>query len=512
MTFNSILFKIDEKFDDSNPQPEFFEDLNLNVVVEEITKEKEAYNLKPFFYHSLKNIDNVVFRQEIMKNIEQEDVFKAIKSFASSMLLVAEGIKKSESLSCIHQKERWHLDSVYLYCQSVEQLYDSLCKLPLSAEGFLLFLSYLKSYTSSEEFKTMYEHSKRLKDELNKIRYTLFIKENKIRVERYKNEDNYADEILAVFERFRQNEVEDYEYKFHDTEYANHIESEILKSVAKLNQPLFDDLREFADGYENFQDELIKRFDREIEFYISYLEYIKKIESFGLKFCYPSVNKDKNDIHNIEGFDIALAYKLANENKTAVSNDFYLKNGERIFIVTGPNQGGKTTFARAFAQMHYLAKLGLKTPGSEAKLLFFDNMFTHFEIEEKIETLIGKLESDLIRVKDIMQKASPQSIIVMNEIFSSTSLQDAIFLAKQVLKSVLETDCLCVFVTFLDELASMSNKIVSMVSTVREDDVSVRTYKIVRKKADGVSYAISVAQKHCLNYECLSKRLKRIEK
>ncbi len=509
MIFQSILFKEEEGFNPNQQEPEFFEDLNLNLIVDEITKTKEAYDLKPFFYYSLKNIENITYRQKILKDIEQKDVFGALKEFESAMNYIRGGLQKAEKLSCKYQKERWFLDSVDLYCASVVKLHSSLSESSLNSEGLLSFKAYLESYIASDKFKEMLEHTKVLRQGLDEVKYTLFIKENKIRVENYKNEKDYGKTILEVFERFRQFDVEDFKAEFHNLEYANHIEIEILKCVAQLNRALFDDLERYCSTYENFMDTHIKKFDREVQFYLSYLEYIKPLEDLQLRFCYPQTVQSKDDIQNQEGFDMALGYKLAKEDRAVVSNDFYLKGKERIIIVTGPNQGGKTTFARAFGQIHFLASLGLKVPGSKAKLLLFDNIFTHFEKEESIQTLIGKLENDLVRIKDILQKATDRSIIIMNEIFSSTSLHDALFLAQQVLNEIIKIDSLCVFVTFLDALTELSDKIVSMTSTVRDDDVSLRTYKIKRRQADGIAYAVSIAKKHGLTYECLVDRLKR---
>jgi DNA mismatch repair ATPase MutS len=509
MTFHSILFeKIEDSIEKKLKAPEFFVDLNLDQIIDAITVSKKEYDLKSFFYTSLKDISEIKYRHEIMMELENKILFEIIKSFEQKMRMMYEYIVDIDKFYYKYQKEKWFLDAVEVYCDAVNDLVNDIKVVDLKSRGFLDFRKFIINYVKSSEFMSLLEETKKLEIDLLSVKYCLLIKGNHIKVFKYESEIDYGSEVVETFKKFKHEEAKDYSYKFYNNLGMNHVEAGVLDLVAKLYPDIFLNLDNYYKKNADYLDETIKNFDREVQFYIAYLEYLEKFKETGLKFCYPKIADNNKEIYNYEGFDLALANKVINQNSFVVCNDFYLKDKERIFVVSGPNQGGKTTFARTFGQLHYLASIGCHVPGRDAQLFLFDRLFTHFEKEENIRNLSGKLQDDLLRIYDILNQATPNSIIIMNEIFSSTTLKDAIFLGEKVMKKIIQLDLLSVCVTFIDELACLSDKIVSMVSTVTPEDSALRTYKIVRSSSDGRAYAISIAEKYRLTYDCIKERIK----
>jgi DNA mismatch repair protein MutS len=509
LPFYSILF--DEPAQGTGnlarDEPAFFADLNLDQVIGFITRGREEYDLAPFFYTVLHSVEAIAYRHAILHDLEDKALFGSVAAFSQKMRAMRDHMSQAAKLHYRAQQQSWFLDAAGIYCDAIAALARDLTLAELRSHGLRAFRDYLAAYTQSDEFAALAAETRKLKEQLSGIRYCLHIFGDRIRVTRYDSEADYSADVAATFAKFKQGAVKDYRAKFPALADMDHVEAGILDGVIQLYPETFSALNDYCDHHHDYLDRTVAGFDREVQFYVACLEFVRYFGATGLTFCYPQVSGQSKEILGRQVFDVALASKLASEKSPVVCNDFYLKDPERIFVVSGPNQGGKTTFARTFGQMHYLASIGCLVPGSEARLFLFDRMFTHFERGENLKDLRGKLEDDLIRIHEVLDQATAASIIVLNEIFTSTTLQDAVFLGTRVLERIIQLGLLCVCVTFVDELASLGPATVSMVCAVLPENPAIRTYKIARRPADGLAYAVAIAEKYGLTYEALRERV-----
>ncbi|MBN2551282.1 MAG: hypothetical protein JXB06_00870 [Spirochaetales bacterium] len=492
----------------SSDQPSCFHDLNLDQVMDRLTAGRKEYRLEPFFYTLLHNEEEAFYRHEVFQDLEKQHLLAAVTSFAAEMRVMRRYVAFAEKLDYRYEKKRWLLEGIDVYCRAVSALAQELLDADIGSCGLAALRDHVRYHVQSGSFRSLQSEAEDLKEELSKIRYCLLIDGLAVKVHRYASEQDYAPEVEHTFAKFRHDAQQSYLVDIRSPANLNHVEAQALDCVARLFPEVFARLDSFCDENREFADAAIVTFDREVQFYVSYLELTAPLRRAGLGRCYPRLASCAADTYSLEGYDLALACKLVAEGNEVVCSDFHLSGEERVLVVTGPNQGGKTTFARAIGQLHYLAALGCPVPGRRAHLILADAVFTHFGRRENLAELRGKLEDDLLRIHGILTRSTERSVIIMNEIFTSTTLQDALFLSRSILDQVLETGSVGVLVTFLDELAAAGPHTVSMVAAVDPQDPMVRTFKVLPGPADGLAYALSLAARHRLSYESIKERVR----
>jgi len=509
-SFHSILFAGEPP---TGPEPleastsaQVLVDLNLRQVFRAALRGTDEPELAELFHRPAPDVETVRYRQQVCADLDTPGLRAQL---ATSRERMARVTRLANPKSTVHryQRLRWLLDAAEAYGEALVELAAALDGAQLQSPGMLGFRDYLAAYSGSPGFARLLADARRVRASLERVRYNVAIEDLRVRVLPYRDEPDYGAEIETVFERFSQGSVQDRTFRF-PAAHMTRVDAEIVERVGRLFPEVFGELERFGERHRGFVDPTIARFGRETGFYLAYLDLIEPLRSRGLSFCLPEVAED-GEVCATQAFDLALAIKLDENARIPVANDFALSGPERVLVVTGPNQGGKTTFARMFGQLHHIANLGLPVPGSHARLRLFDRLFTHFDRRERLEDMTGKLEDDLLRLRVIVDAATSRSIAILNESLSSTTAEDSLFISERILRRLIERDALCVFVTFLDELSRLGSATVSMVAVADAEDPTIRTHRVVRRPADGLAHALALSERYSLGYADVRERLAR---
>ncbi len=492
----------------SEPAPACLADLNLDQVIAAITKGRDVPALRAVFHAPLDDPSDVAYRQEVFRDLSDDALRAHVEAFARSMRDYRAHARRAERIRNPLRRQRLRLDGASMYCAALTAITDVLSRHDLSSRGLRDIAAYLHDYVRSPAFVTLRNDVQRCERELDAVTYGLTVLEDRVRVRRASGQHDYGAAVARTFARFRRDTILEQERDEGDGIDMNYVEAAILELVARLYPDAFATLAAFAERYVDDVDPVVERFEREVQFYLAYLAYTQRFEPMGLRFCLPEVVTADKQVQARDTFDLALADTLREEDGAIVCNDFRLDAAERMLVVTGANQGGKTTFARMFGQLHYLAALGCPVPGRAARLFLFDELLTHFDREEDLRTLQGKLQEELTRLQALLDRATSRSIVIMNEAFSSTAADDALALGRDTLERLLATDVLGVYVTFVEELSRFDARIASVTATVDPDQPARRTFKLVRKPADGHAHALAIARAYRLTYDELRLRLR----
>lgn len=252
----------------------------------------------------------------------------------------------------------------------------------------------------------------------------------------------------------------------------------------------------------------------EIEFFVKGAAFMQRLLERDCSLCRPEIAPAGERVFVAKGlYNPCVALKIEDE---IVSNDAEFDDTSRIFILTGPNRGGKSVHTCAVGLAQAMMQLGMFVPAESARISPADAVFTHFTTGADDTIDKGRLGEECSRLRDIFDKVTPLSLVLLDESFSSTGAYEAAYIAAEVLAAFSRVQCRCLFSTHLHELAARIDEINararadggSFIDTLVAgiEGEGRRSFKIYRAKPDGKSYARDIAEKYGLTYEEIIKR------
>ncbi|MEU8899387.1 DNA mismatch repair protein MutS [Nocardia sp. NPDC048505] len=478
-------------------------DLRLDQVIPAIVGSPDDYDLAALFRRPVRDHDTVRYRQEVFADLAHNETRAVFDNFAAGLRRMRRRRADAARLQDPRQRQRWHLDAAADYLTVLAAMAQALPSLPLTSRALRNWRDVVVEAVAGPEITGLTADVRAVQQALAAVRYSIRILDTAtLAVGPADGKSDYTATITDLLARFGAGPPppSPAQPQWPD---MNQMEEQILDRVAALAPEAFGLLADFADRHPEFADPAVVTFDREIHFYLRYLDFLTTLAA---PTCLPRIVDAHGGIGAEAAFDVALASKPG-RTEPLVCNDFELSGPERVLVVTGPNQGGKTTFARMIGQLTYLAALGCPVPARSARLSLPDRLMTHFERAEQATDADGRLLAELERVRETLAHATPDSLLILNESFSSTSTLDGARISGQILDRIIEAGSVAVWVTFFVELAAARPETVSMVAGTEPDDPARRTFRIVRRAADGQAHAVVLAERYGLTYDLVTARV-----
>ena len=285
-----------------------------------------------------------------------------------------------------------------------------------------------------------------------------------------------------------------------------YLETVINKMLGSLVKKLRDTLTKYA----NVAIVNISSLIPEFVYYIRFAEFIGRLTDAGARFCEAEVS-DSTDMTARGFYNLKLAVNLEDKSEI-VPNDLDFDTDHTLYILTGANRGGKTTITQAVGQLFALAQGGIYVPAESFAYRPVDCIYTHFPADEDKTMDLGRLGEECIRFKEIYTDCTADSLVLMNETFSTTSFEEGYYIARDSVRALMEKNVRTIYNTHMHKLASdaeelnRGNEGARVASLIMKSDGGKRSFKVEVASPEGMSYASDIAKKYGVTYEMLTGR------
>jgi DNA mismatch repair ATPase MutS len=237
----------------------------------------------------------------------------------------------------------------------------------------------------------------------------------------------------------------------------------------------------------------------DLGFFLGSVSFAKKLSEAGLDVCLPEVSQENKKEYSVKGLYNCLLFSESGMNgKEIVSNDIELSYHNTFAVLNGPNRGGKTTIVQAVALSMILFQLGIYVPCKKASMKPADIILTHYQREED-GAIKGRLAMEAESMRFILENASHNSFVILNEPFVSTSPSEGMILILNSLYGIRELGCRGILVTHfhslnkgIEEDNSESEYKIKFFHMGIEKDGEKRTFILENGQGKPVSYALDI--------------------
>lgn len=303
--------------------------------------------------------------------------------------------------------------------------------------------------------------------------------------------------------------------------YVNEADRALFESMEKITSAYLFRLESALKAYERLSFEHISMLEDRLEIYDGLVKIIEAANARGLKMSRPEFSDAPRTAEIMGLFDPCFFFKAAAADPESKGDDLVVRNdismnGEgRFYILTGANNGGKTTFVRGAGLCFLLAQTGFYVPAEKCTLSVCDFIFTHFPKEEETGINASRFTTEIKDLKTISDLITENSLLLMNESIQSTTPKECEEIAAELVKIFCIIGVRGIFATHITELASKCEDIaadpdcrsvpVSIVADVDESS-GRRLYKIRKGEPLKQSYAADIFRSFGISADEIRKK------
>jgi DNA mismatch repair protein MutS len=298
---------------------------------------------------------------------------------------------------------------------------------------------------------------------------------------------------------------------------------DLSQILEKVTQPIAQELKKYMQLNSRFLVDLRP----DIIFYVHALALVERVNQAGLPWCRPEIAPAAERICRVSSaYNVQLAIKgLAHNSdrplpQRVVTNDIDLGENGRIAILTGPNQGGKTTYMQSVGLVQVLAQLGLPVPGTWARISPVDAIHTHYPTEERLDLGTGRFGDEAQRIRAIFERVTRHSLALFNESLATTNMGESVYLARDMVRMLRQIGVRAIYTTHLHDLAAAAarinadtkgdSKVISLVASPQVGKMENNgrySYRIQAGPPLGRSYAENIAARYGISRDQLQALL-----
>jgi len=479
--------------------PAFFADTGLDCILDKVLAGGEENPLRRAYYALATDADTVRYRQNIMRALEKEEVYALFLPFCRAVDGALRTMADGQKTPAPAQADAYRVSGALQYCDAIRELLKAAEGLDIPADGFNAFVGALRAYARTPRFTQTETLLRRAQEGMEAIAFTLRIRNGRVLVAPGGDGGDFVRETRGELIRLEDTaDTPPRGIRLFGELALNPLGMQIADALKSSHPEAFALLHKAAAEADGLPEPFIRAFAREIYFYDSFLSTVSALRARGLPFAYPALSGGAVRLFGAYDMDLAL------QQDKVVQNDCVLSEDERGIIVTGANHSGKTTYIRAVGQIAALAALGLPVPCAHAELPLFSAFFSHFSDAEEGAAQQGRLKEELLQLQPIVNQAGTGSFALLNEMFSSTTAQDAQALAAQVIGGLIGGGARVLCVTH--NIGEIPRGMVSMAAQVAPGSHE-RLFTVVRAPAATHAHVDALIEKYGLTDRRIKERI-----